>query len=176
METINDRIAMLIEKLGITNTAFGKKLKVSQQYISKLTRTGTPSDMLIDDICEKWNVNEDWLRNGIGGEENMFLSEDVKYFQNINKIGTEKNGFKKFCLNMIMSLPDEYWDYIYKEFKKFDKEVSADDSSLTNREVNSLFKELPKTPEEFLDKYPPVDKNSKEVQDWIAKMHPTSKH
>lgn len=120
MESINYRVALIIEKLGMTKTAIAKRLKVSQQYISKLTTTGTPSERLIDDICREFNINEDWLRTGAGGEENMFIPDDMQYFQNVGKLGNEKNEFKKFYLNMMMGLPDEYWDYIYKEFRKFE--------------------------------------------------------
>ncbi|MCI7099517.1 MAG: helix-turn-helix domain-containing protein [Lachnospiraceae bacterium] len=71
MQTINDRLGFLIEDhLKMTKTAFAKSLKVSQQYISKLIKTGNPSNILIDDICEKYNVNEEWLRTGRG---EMFL-------------------------------------------------------------------------------------------------------
>lgn len=73
MQTINDRIAILIDTLDMNKTSFAKSLNVSQQYISKLVRTGTPSDLLIEDICEKHRVNEDWLRNGTGGNDNMFV-------------------------------------------------------------------------------------------------------
>ena len=66
MQTINDRIRIILDDSGLTRTAFGESLKVSQQYISKLIRTGNPSDLLISDICEKYDVNEDWLRYGIG--------------------------------------------------------------------------------------------------------------
>jgi len=121
LESINYRVALIIEKLGMTKTAIAKRLKVSQQYISKLTTTGTPSERLIDDICREFNINEDWLRTGAGGEENMFIPDDMQYFQNVGKLGNEKNEFKKFYLNMMMGLPDEYWDYIYKEFKKFEE-------------------------------------------------------
>lgn len=120
MEPINYRVALIIEKLGMTKTAIAKRLKVSQQYISKLTTTGTPSERLIDDICREFNINEDWLRTGAGGNENMFMPDDMQYFHNVGKLGNEKNEFKKFYLNMMMGLPDEYWDYIYKEFKKFE--------------------------------------------------------
>lgn len=75
METINDRIRIILEKSDMTKTAFGDALKVSQQYISKLTKTGNPSDRLIDDICEKIiiqgrKINAVWLRTGNG---NMFV-------------------------------------------------------------------------------------------------------
>lgn len=38
MSTINERIAEIITLLGISKTSFSKELKVSQQYISKLTK------------------------------------------------------------------------------------------------------------------------------------------
>lgn len=74
--TINERIAILLNTLQITKTAFAEKLKVSQQYISKLTKTGLPSDLLIDDICEKYNVNEEWLRYGTGEMFRVIPKED----------------------------------------------------------------------------------------------------
>lgn len=70
ISTINDRIGILLDVTGMTKTDFGKKLKVSQAYISKLVKTGTPSPILIDNICEKFGVNENWLLNGDG---DMFL-------------------------------------------------------------------------------------------------------
>ena len=76
MTTINERIANLLDTLQITKTAFAEKLKVSQQYISKLTKTGLPSDLLIDDICEKYNVNEEWLRSGTGDMFRTIPAED----------------------------------------------------------------------------------------------------
>ncbi|ADL03331.1 helix-turn-helix domain-containing protein [Lacrimispora saccharolytica] len=174
---MNNRIKEVRKKLGLSQEEFGKRLRVTKTSISKIEAgINNPSDQTIKLICSEFSVNEEWLRTGAGGQDNMFLSEDVKYIQNIGKLGTEKNDFKKFCLNMIMGLPDEYWDYIYKEFKKFDKEISNDDSGDLAHSVNSLMKDLPRTPEEFEKKYQPVDKNSKEVQDWIAKMRPTPKH
>lgn len=126
MDCLGERLGLLIEKLGITKTAFAEKLNITQPYVTKLLRNGNPSDRLIEDICEKFNVNEDWLRTGSGGEENMFIPEDMCFLKNIGKIGNEQNEFKKFYLNMLMNLPDEYWDYIYNEFKKFEENKKKD--------------------------------------------------
>lgn len=121
MNGLRERLTLLIEELEITKTAFAKKLNITQPYVTKLLKNGNPSDRLIEDICEKFNVNEDWLRTGNGGKENMFIPDDIKYLQNVGKLGKEQNEFKKFYLNMMLNLPDEYWDYIYNEFKKFEK-------------------------------------------------------
>lgn len=65
ISTIQERIALLIDESGMTKTAFAKKLNITQPYVSKLLKNGNPSDRLIEDICEKFEVDEDWLRNGI---------------------------------------------------------------------------------------------------------------
>ena len=65
ISTIQERIALLIDESGMTKTAFAQKLNITQPYVSKLLKNGNPSDRLIEDICEKFEVNEDWLRNGI---------------------------------------------------------------------------------------------------------------
>ncbi|MTK05666.1 MAG: helix-turn-helix transcriptional regulator [Hungatella sp.] len=121
--TINTQIDLLIKKLDIKKVDFAKKLKIDQSYVTRLIKgDNLPSERLIDDICREFNVNKTWLLTGEGGPNNMFISEDMQYFQNAGKLAQEKNEFKKFYLNMMMGLPDEYWDYIYKEFKKFEEQ------------------------------------------------------
>lgn len=71
IENINDRIKVILDVTGMTKTDFGKKLNVSQAYISKLVKTGTPSPRLVEDICEKIGINKDWLISGVG---DMFRS------------------------------------------------------------------------------------------------------
>jgi len=120
---LNDRIKLIRKNKGLSQEEFGKRLSVTKASISRIEAgINNPSDQTIKLICSEFNVNEDWLRTGAGGEENMFISEDMQYFQNVGKLGSEKNEFKKFYLNMMMGLPDEYWDYIYKEFKKFEEQ------------------------------------------------------
>lgn len=119
---MNNRIKLIRRKAHLSQEEFGKRIQITKTSISKIeSGINNPSDQTIKLICSEFNVNEDWLRTGAGGEENMFISEDMQYFQNIGKLGSEKNEFKKFYLNMMMGLPDEYWDYIYKEFKRFEE-------------------------------------------------------
>ena len=61
---MQERIALLIEESGMTKTAFAQKLNITQPYVSKLLKTGSPRDRLIEDICEKFEISEEWLRNG----------------------------------------------------------------------------------------------------------------
>ena len=123
MEEIRDRISKIRNRFEKSQEEFGNILGVTKSTISLVeTKKREPSERLIRDICREFNVNEDWLRNGTGGDENMLLPEDMTFLQNTGKLGKEKNEFKRFYLNIMMQLPDEYWDYIYNEFKKFAKE------------------------------------------------------
>lgn len=92
MEIINSRIEKLIEELGITKTAFAEKIKVTQPYISKLiSGNGIPSERLIEDICEKFNINESWLRTGEG---EMFeeLTEQEKILKYTGLLLSDKDS------------------------------------------------------------------------------------
>lgn len=72
-ETIGQRIAFLIEKLGIKKVQFAETVGVHQTYVSQMvTDRKIPSGRIIRDICEAYNVSECWLRTG-GGE--MFNPE-----------------------------------------------------------------------------------------------------
>ena len=117
---MNNRIKQLRKKLNLTQQEFANRLGLKRNSVANYeTGRNTPIDPIITSICREFNVNEDWLRNGTGGIDNMFVPEDAIYLQNIGKLGNEKNEFKKFYLNTMMNLPDEFWDYIYNEFQKF---------------------------------------------------------
>lgn len=83
--TINQRIDTLIKELNITQTAFAKSVNVTQAYISKVIRTGNPSDLFINTVCMVHNISEEWLRYGKG---NMYLpvTEEERYSKNIAKL------------------------------------------------------------------------------------------
>ncbi len=117
---MNTRIKEIRDSLKLTQEEFGKKIGVARNTIANYENGNrSPGKSVILSICREFNVNEDWLRYGTGGLDNMFIPEDVTFLQNIGKLGNEKNEFKKFYLNSMMNLPDEFWDYLYNEFQKF---------------------------------------------------------
>lgn len=124
---MNERIKLIRKKAKLNQEEFGSRLEITKSSVSRIEAgINNPSDQTIKLICSEFDINEDWLRTGNGGEENMYIPEDVRYLKNVGKIGSEQNEFKKFYLNMLMNLPDEYWDYIYNEFKKFEESKKKD--------------------------------------------------
>lgn len=120
--TPGERVNAVRRSKKMTMEQFGEQIGVQKSAISKIEKDKVNlSEQTIKSICREFNVNEDWLRTGAGGPENMFIPEDMRYLNAVGRLGNEQNEFKKFCINMLMELPDKYWDYIYEEFKKFEK-------------------------------------------------------
>lgn len=120
--TQGERVRDVRKAKEMSMEQFGEKLGVQKSAISKIENgTRGLTEQMLKSICREFNVNEDWLRTGAGDPENMFIPEDMRYLNTVGRLGNEQNEFKKFCINMLMELPDKYWDYIYEEFKKFEK-------------------------------------------------------
>lgn len=121
MEDVVDRIKKVRKSRGQSQSEFANNLNLKGNSITQIeTRRRNPSERTLSDICRIFHVNMDWLKNGTGGDDNMFVPEDMQQYYNVGKMAGEQNEFKKFYLGMMMNLPDEYWDYIYNEFKKFE--------------------------------------------------------
>ena len=108
MDAFGERIENLIKQLGITKTKFAEKLSVSQPYISKIIISGyVPSDRLIEDICEKFNANEKWLRTG-----EMFIrktrSETIADFM-VDMLNEEEPSYKRRLIEALAELSTDEW-------------------------------------------------------------------
>lgn len=134
--TQGERVKAVRKSLGLTLEIFGAKIGLKKSGLSLIENGRNElTDSNAKAICREFNVNEDWLRTGVG---DMFIPEDVRYLNSVNKLGNEQNSFKKFCINMLMDLPDKYWDYIYREFKRFEIENSSSDAPDTPEELEAM--------------------------------------
>ena len=74
---MNERIKELRKTLKLTQQEFADRLSLKRNTIATYEMgKAIPSDRTINDICEKYNVNEDWLRNGDGEMFNELPKED----------------------------------------------------------------------------------------------------
>ena len=67
MNDINSRIRYIRTNAELSQTEFAEKIGLSKNFIS-LVETGgrIPGDRTIKDISREFNVDETWLRSGIG--------------------------------------------------------------------------------------------------------------
>ena len=71
---MNDRLKFIRKALNLKQEEFGEIIKFSRSHVSSLENgTRELTDRIISDVCREFNVNENWLRTGEGGEANMFL-------------------------------------------------------------------------------------------------------
>ena len=112
MSEINQRIALVVASSGLSKTTFAERLNVSQQYVSKLTKEGTPSDRTILDICTKFDVNETWLRTGQG---EMFVpktrDEEIAEFMGDVMSGAS-DDFRRRFIAVLARLSPREWEIL----------------------------------------------------------------
>ncbi len=111
MSTINERIGEVVARSGLSKTAFAQKIKVSQQYVSKLVSTGVPSDRTIADICREFGVNELWLRHGDEGGP-MFAPrsrrEEISAYMG-QLLGGQRTELEETIIEFMGKTDVKYW-------------------------------------------------------------------
>ena len=110
MSEINSRISAVIRASGLTKTAFGERLNVSQSHVSRLANGETaPSDRTIVDICREFGVSEHWLRTGEG---EMFVrlsrEEEITKFA-MSIVRNPDSEFQRRFISVLAQLTPEQW-------------------------------------------------------------------
>lgn len=124
---MGSRIGAVINTLKIKKVFFAERLKIDQSYVTQLTSgRRSPSDRLISDICEKFNVNEKWLRTG-DGEMFVPLSRSQEITEFIGEIlkGDDDN-FKRRFIAILAQLDEPEWVLIEKMATKLAIERKKD--------------------------------------------------
>lgn len=64
---MKDRISLVIKQSGMNKSAFASAINVSPASVSQLCSGITnPSKQTVARICEKFNINPEWLKDGVG--------------------------------------------------------------------------------------------------------------
>lgn len=89
--TNSQRVKMLREYLAISQAEFAKKIGVTAGAISQIENGGGVSSELLSVVCDKYNVNPQWLLSGKG---EMFL-EGGNYVEQKVLLNTKNQSFEK---------------------------------------------------------------------------------
>ena len=121
-KNLKDRLKKLRKTLDMTQQEFADKIGIARGNIGAYeVGKNALSDAVISLICKtdfpKGKVNEDWLRTGNGGDDNMFI-EAPRDAQIANFVGTilegEEDSFKKRFISMLAALDESDWESLQK--------------------------------------------------------------
>lgn len=112
---MKERLKKLRKTLDLTQQEFAGKLKVPRNTIGGYeVGKSNPSDAAVNNICNIFNVNEDWLRTGNG---EMFIEltrdEQIEHFVG-NVLKSEEDSFKKKFISMLSALDESDWEVLQK--------------------------------------------------------------
>lgn len=124
MEDINKRISIVVEYSKLTKTAFAKRINVSQGLISQICNGLTkPSDRTISDICEKFSINEDWLRYGTGPMNRpVNRNKEIENFMN-EVLHMESEDFRRRFISALTRLSEDEWELLESMTLKLSEET-----------------------------------------------------
>lgn len=119
MTTINERFREIRLALGsdkkISQEAFAKEIGLSRSELKNIEYGKTvPKDFTISLVCEKFGVNEIWLRYGEGEMfRKMTRNEEIAKF--VGEImADEPESFRKRFISALSQLNTEEWKVIEK--------------------------------------------------------------
>lgn len=102
---MNERIKKIRNDSGLSQNAFAKKLSISRSAICKIeSGENFPSDQTLALICKEFNVNEDWLINGIG---NVYKEKDGTFTELLSEIDDSDDDFIKSLITVYMGLDED---------------------------------------------------------------------
>lgn len=109
--TVGERVRLLRKKyLHLTQESLGEPLGLTRANIANIEAGRiSVTDRVIIALCDKFSVNEEWLRNG-AGEIFVELSREEEIAEFIGRVLAEKeDSFKKRYIDMLSKLDDDGW-------------------------------------------------------------------
>lgn len=148
---MNSRIKEVREAKGLSQADFAEMLNLKRNSIS-LIEVGkrNPSDRTIIDICNTFNISEEWLRTGKG---EMFIKTPSSTMEQLKK----EFNLDDFSYNLV---------YQYLKLNADQRQTVRDffyDVVEAGMMEEDLFDGIPNTPEELEKRFPPVDPDDKNV-------------
>ena len=131
---IGERIKYLRKNiLHLTQEEFAPGARISRSNLGaiEIGRIGA-TDRVIQDICSEFNVNEEWLRTGAGGDANIFINTTSleKAYNRFGYIMENSTPSKKAALAMLLellySVSDDKWDKIMEEYEQIKENIKKE--------------------------------------------------
>ena len=122
---MNERIKTLRLELSLTQSEFGEKLGISQNYVWMIEKGDrVPSDRTVADICRVFGVNEDWLRTG-QGEKYLRLSRKETVAAYVGKIlGGKVTPLEETLIEFMSETSPQEWEELACIINRFTEKMA----------------------------------------------------
>lgn len=116
---MNTRIQEILDENNLTTRAFADAIGVTSSSVSKLTSgVNKPSERTIRLICDKFNLNREWLETGEGEK---FKKADDALIAKIGVLMANGSETKKELVRLILDMPDDLLDAFYNYMEEAHK-------------------------------------------------------
>lgn len=121
---MNERIKSIRLKLGLTQSEFGEKIGISQNYVWMIEKGDrVPSDRTVADICRVFNVDHCWLETGEG---EMFRAEsaDAELTRLVGELMADKPcSFRQRVITALLRCTDDEWGVFRRVLGEIEKDA-----------------------------------------------------
>lgn len=108
---MNERIKKIRNSLGMTQQEFADRIKVKRNTVATYEMgRSTPSDSAIALICKEFDVNEKWLRDGIGEMFKPVSKNDLIADMISDVLKSDEDNFKRRLVSALAKLDDSGWE------------------------------------------------------------------
>lgn len=102
---MKNRIKQIRKEKNLTQVEFGERIGVKGNTVTNYeTGLRNPTDAVILSICREFNVNEDWLRNGIG---DMYKEKDGSFSELLVELEDSDDDFIKSLITVYMGFDED---------------------------------------------------------------------
>ena len=115
---MHNRILEVRKSEALSRAAFGERIGVSGDVINNLERGRVEiKDHIIKLICREFNVNEEWLRNGIG-EMYIEMDDEDRMMEDLGRILGSGSTFQKRFVRAFLTMTDAEWQLAERKLKE----------------------------------------------------------
>lgn len=108
--------------LHMTQEEFAESIKISRSNLGNIeTKKVAVTERVISDICEKHNINKEWIINGTGDVFIEIDKENQLMAWAGSVLGSSDESFKKRFVKMLSELDESDWETLEKIAEKLHK-------------------------------------------------------
>lgn len=121
--TINERIKLVRNDSGLSQTAFAEQLGTTRGVITNLEgEKTTPNEQFLRLICREFNVNENWLRTGEGEMmQSRTRNQEIAEFMG-RVMNDPDDAPRKRLISIISKLDVDEWRLLDEIAKKMSRD------------------------------------------------------